>query len=67
MDKGTGFYVKLWSCLFKSIYDDNLNLRQYADTIVVHLGKSVESEREYYDEEFDGWCVGFLKGVYSSG
>ena len=61
MDRGTAFYVKLWSCLYKAVYDENLH--RHADAIIVHLGKSVESKWEYYDEAFDGWCEGFLKGV----
>lgn len=52
------FYHKLWKCLEKSLSDDKLGC--HANNIVVHLGKSVESNYTYYDESFDRWCDYFL-------
>lgn len=52
------FYYKLWKCMKKAMSDDKLGC--HCNDIVIHLGRSVESQYKYYDKSFDGWCNYFL-------
>ena len=57
--EGVKFYYKLWKCLKKCLADDD-RLGCHANNIIVHLGKSIESQYKYYDKNFDSWCDYFL-------
>lgn len=56
--KAIEFYHKLWKCLRKAMSSDELAC--HCNNIVVHLGKSVESNFTYYNETTDKWCDYFL-------
>ena len=56
--RGQALYYKLWACLKKALSDDKLAC--HCNSIIVHLGKSVESQYTYYDALMDSWCSYFL-------
>ena len=60
MNKSQNFYYKLHKCLKIALNNDELSC--HANSIIVHLGKSIESQYTYYDENFDSWCDYFLGG-----
>lgn len=55
---GIAFYYKLWKCLNKALSDDKLGC--HANSIIIHLGRNIESQNEYYNEPFNQWCDYFL-------
>ncbi|MBR3742290.1 MAG: hypothetical protein IKN04_17850 [Clostridia bacterium] len=56
--RGQALYYKLWACLKKALADEKLCC--HCNSIIVHLGKSVESQYTYYDALMDSWCSYFL-------
>lgn len=58
MEKAHEFYYKLHKCLKIALSKEELEC--HANSIIVHLGKSIESQQEYYDGSFDTWCNYFL-------
>ncbi len=52
------YYYKLWEALRKALSDDKLGC--HANSIIVQLGRSVDSNYEYYNESFDAWLDYFL-------
>lgn len=57
---GMDYYYKLWGALKKALADED-ELGCHANSIVVELGKSIESQYTYYNAGFDGWLDYFLK------
>lgn len=53
------FYNKLWKCLKRALSDDEIAC--HCNDIVVHLGKSIESNFTYYNNSMDQWCDYFLE------
>lgn len=53
------FYYKLWKAL--EIAMNNERLGCHCNSIVVQLGKSVESAEQYYDKSFDAWLDYFIE------
>lgn len=52
------FYYKLWRALEIAMKDESLSC--HCNSIVVQLGKSIDSAEQYYDKSFDGWLDYFL-------
>ena len=57
--KAVEFYYKLHKCLKKAMSDDKLCC--HVNSIIVQLGRSIESQYHYYDEFEDQWCDYFLE------
>lgn len=57
--KARDYYYKLWKCLKRAMSDDKLAC--HCNNIIVHLGKSIESNYTYYNGMHDAWCDYFLK------
>lgn len=58
-EKGKEFYYKLWRCLKKALANED-KLGCHANNIVKHLGRSIDSNYQYYDKAIDDWCDYFL-------
>lgn len=58
MNETPTYYYKLWKCLKIALADSDLSC--HANDIVVHLGKSIESNYSYFDELHNLWCDYFL-------
>lgn len=56
--KPIDLYYKLHKCLKIAIGNEALGC--HVNNIIVHLGKSIESQETWYDESVDGWCDYFL-------
>lgn len=53
------FYYKLHQRLRLALGNDDLSC--HANSIIVELGKSIESQQTYYNPSFDKWCEYFLR------
>ena len=53
------YYYKLWKALRKALSDDKLEC--HANNIIVQLGRSIDSNYGYYNQNFDEWLDYFLR------
>ena len=52
------YYFRLWKALRKALSNEKLEC--HANSIIVQLGRSIESNYEYYNEQFDDWLDYFI-------
>ena len=59
MEDPVQFNYKCWKALKKALGDEKLAC--HANIIIVHLGRSIESNYTYYNVMFNAWLDYFLE------